>query len=91
MEPRKGTWAEASPSERMHSLRQSKLRLISAPSSRVCLSFELESAARSEPARSTRLNLPAARPVPALRSDTCRMACEREEVSLAEVAPVAPS
>lgn len=72
----------------MHSLRQSRDLLISAPSSRVCRSLDDESAALSEPARSTSDSLPASLPS-ASRSITRRIAWEREEVSFAEVAPVA--
>ena len=63
-EPRKGTWAPAAPPEsmaRMHSLRQRSDLLMSAPSARVSRSASPVSAARSDPARSTSVSLPAAR------------------------------
>ena len=52
-EPRKGVCDEPLSIARIHSFRQSRLLLISAPSRRVCRSLDDASAARSEPARST--------------------------------------
>ena len=82
-EPRKGVCPELLSSERMHSFRQSRLLLISAPSRRVVRSLEEASAARSDPARSTRLSRPSTLLTTPLgpastisTSEICRMACE---------------
>ena len=91
-EPRKGVCEQPLSIARMHSFRQSRLLLISAPSRRVCRSLDDASAARSEPARSTSERRPRARAAsPASYSATCRIACEREDTSFALVAPTARS
>ena len=87
----KGIWISAlfflKSSPRMHSFSASRLLLISAPSSRLCLSLLWHSAARSLPAKSTNSSLPRGRP---LCSQTWiwHMAWDRLEVSFEVVACV---
>mmetsp|Transcript_61354 Transcript_61354/g.122954 ORF Transcript_61354/g.122954 Transcript_61354/m.122954 type:complete len:251 (+) Transcript_61354:354-1106(+) len=73
---------------RMHSLRASKLLLISADSVRSWRLWLFVSCPRSLPARSTKLSFPSSFPVPALLSVTWQMAWLRLLVSLVSVACV---
>ena len=68
----------------IHSLRASKLLLISAPSSLLCRLLLWQSAALSEPAKSTRSNLPCGRPL--ILMEIWQIACDLDEVSFAVVA-----
>jgi hypothetical protein len=68
----------------MHSLRASKLLLISAPSKRRVRLLLYVSAALSEPARSTNKSFPIV-VLALLRILIMQIACERDEVSLAAV------
>lgn len=69
-------------------LRASRLRLISAVSTKVLRSLLLTSVPRSLPAKSTNENLPCSVVARSLRRSTiCRTAWEREELELADVWP----
>mmetsp|Transcript_2344 Transcript_2344/g.6614 ORF Transcript_2344/g.6614 Transcript_2344/m.6614 type:complete len:393 (-) Transcript_2344:982-2160(-) len=93
LEPRNGVWSSCWSSARMHSLRASRDLLISAPSIRVCRSVSRVSAPRSLPAKSMKDTLPCSFSLPSSWiwlsfSVICRIACEREESTLAPVTPV---
>lgn len=72
---------------RMHSFSAKRLLLISAPSRRLYRLLLWQSAALSEPAKSTRNSLPISFPFPSL-TWIWQIACERDEVSLDAVACV---
>mmetsp|Transcript_73177 Transcript_73177/g.214680 ORF Transcript_73177/g.214680 Transcript_73177/m.214680 type:complete len:210 (+) Transcript_73177:1393-2022(+) len=107
LEARNGTWASlGSPIARMHSFKARRDLLICAPSTRLWRMLDLESAARSEPARSTkvifaRISFSAEPPSSAAalvaacdagdRMKTAQTACEREESRLMAVAWVVRS
>mmetsp|Transcript_14688 Transcript_14688/g.48020 ORF Transcript_14688/g.48020 Transcript_14688/m.48020 type:complete len:230 (+) Transcript_14688:562-1251(+) len=79
LDPRNGTCELPMSSARMHSLRQSNERLMSAPSVRDWRLASSVSAARSEPARSTSVSLPCSAPDARSRRKSCISACERDE------------
>lgn len=78
--PLKGVWCFPRSSALIHSLRASKLLLISAPSIFVCLFWSKVSAPLSHPAKSINANFPWVL-LPAL-SSICKMACDLEESAL---------
>lgn len=81
----KGTCCYPTSSPLMHSFKANRLLLISAPSSLLCLLLLWQSAALSDPARSTNSNLPRARPFESL-TWIVQIAWDRELVSLLAVA-----
>mmetsp|Transcript_18912 Transcript_18912/g.41277 ORF Transcript_18912/g.41277 Transcript_18912/m.41277 type:complete len:213 (+) Transcript_18912:1236-1874(+) len=88
LEARKGTCASlGSPIARMHSLSARSDLLIWAPSTLRCRIVDLESAARSDPAKSTSVTFPwMLPPEEAIRRNTEQTAWEREESLLMAVA-----
>ena len=87
LEARKGTWELRVSRALIHSLSASRLLLISAPSIRLYRLLLWQSAARSDPAKSTINSLPAVLPEEFLTL-IWQTACDREDVSLAVVARV---
>ena len=79
-----GTWELLVSRALIHSLSANKLLLISAPSILLCLLLLCVSWALSEPARSTKSNLPTVLPEPSLTL-IWQMAWDLEDVSLATV------
>lgn len=86
-EARKGTCASrGSPMARMHSFSANKDLLICAPSTRLWRMLDLESAALSDPAKSTSVTFPWMDPPPGCRRKTAQTACDLEESRLMAVA-----
>lgn len=87
--PRNGVCFLSKSSALMHSFNARSDLLISAPSTRVCLSFSFVSAPRSEPAKSMKLILLWTRFVSFLSfSCNCKMACDLELSAFAPVQPL---
>jgi len=84
LEARKGTCELRESRARMHSLSAKRLVLMEAPSMRRCLLLLWQSAARSEPAKSTKSSFPYVFPL-VFFTLIWQMAWERDEVSLAAV------
>ena len=84
--PLKGKWFFLESRARMHSLRANRLLLISAPSYLVFLPVSMTSAPLSLPARSMKLIL--LNSFPPCLIEKVKMACDREDSSLAPVVPL---
>ena len=84
LEALNGTCPDLESRALMHSLRANKLLLISAPSSLLYLLFDWQSAALSDPAKSTSKSLP--HYLPFILMLRLQIACDLDEVSLAAVA-----
>ena len=80
----KGTWSFFISRALMHSFKANKLLLIFAPSILRCRLLLRVSAARSDPAKSTKSNLPTVLPA-AFLTLIWQMACDLDEVSFATV------